>query len=185
MTATGTRHAEVEAFYRAHHTGLEQKVAKLVSGAGRAVIEDVCQFAWSVLLRRPDIDLDPRGLAWMTLIAAREAWRTTAVTAEPTAGRYALSGARDVLSEHGGPPGPTMEDRVIDREHHHQRRTDLAALKPAERQALGLKAVGYSYTEIADLTGASRTAVNRRLAEGRAHLRHLARERQRACDNLR
>lgn len=177
MTGPGHRQAEVEAFYRAHHTLLERKVAKRVSGPGRAAVEDVCQHAWTVLLRRPDIDLDERGLAWMTLIAAREAWRTTAATAEPTAGRYSRSGARDVLSEHGGAPGPSLEDRIIDREHHRERRGDLAALKPAERQALGLHAAGYSYNEIAELTGASYTAVNRRLAEGRARLRRLARQR--------
>jgi DNA-directed RNA polymerase specialized sigma24 family protein len=177
MTVQGHRYREVEAFYRAHHTRLEQKVAKRVSGPGRAVIEDACQFAWTVLLRRPDINLDSRGLAWMTLIAAREAWRATAATAEPPVGRYAFSGARDVLSEHGGPPGPTLEDRIIDRERHHQRCGDLAALKPAERQALGLHAVGYTYMEIAELTGASFTAVNRRLTEGRARLRRLARQR--------
>ena len=177
MTEPADRHKGLEAFYRAHHILLEQKVAKRVCGPGRAVIEDACQHAWAVLLRRPDIDLDFRGLAWMTLVAAREAWRTTAATAEPTAGRYALGGARDVLSEPGGAPGPTLEDRIIDREHHHQRRSDLAALKPAERQALGLHAVGYTYTEIAELTGASSTAVNRRLAEGRARLRRLARQR--------
>ena len=40
-----------------------------------------------------------------------------------------------------------------------------------EREALYLKGLGYSYTEIMRLTGASYTAVNRRITEGRAALR--------------
>jgi DNA-directed RNA polymerase specialized sigma24 family protein len=47
----------------------------------------------------------------------------------------------------------------------------MRALKPSEREALYLKGLGYSYREIMQLTGASYTAVNRRLAEGRAALR--------------
>ncbi len=76
MSATPERTTAVEAFYRAHRATLERKVAKGVSGASRTQIEDACQFAWTVLLRRPDIVLDHRGLAWMAVIATREAWRT-------------------------------------------------------------------------------------------------------------
>jgi DNA-directed RNA polymerase specialized sigma24 family protein len=50
-------------------------------------------------------------------------------------------------------------------------------LKPREREALFLKALGYSYNEIARLTDSTYTAVNRRLTEGRARLRRLARDR--------
>jgi DNA-directed RNA polymerase specialized sigma24 family protein len=39
-------------------------------------------------------------------------------------------------------------------------------LKPREREALYLKALGHSYHEIAALTDATYTAVNRRLARG-------------------
>lgn len=47
----------------------------------------------------------------------------------------------------------------------------VSSLKPVERQALALKALGYAYTEIGELTEATYTAVNRRLTEGRAALR--------------
>ncbi len=60
---------------------------------------------------------------------------------------------------------------------HAERVGDLAVLKPAERTALYLQALGYRYREIAALTDASYTAVNRRLTEGRARLRRTARER--------
>jgi DNA invertase Pin-like site-specific DNA recombinase len=57
-------------------------------------------------------------------------------------------------------------------------RTDLTGsrhLKPREREALYLKGLGYSYNEIARLTGATYTAVNRRITEGRAALRRQVR----------
>ena len=52
-------------------------------------------------------------------------------------------------------------------------REALQALKPAELRALGLLAEGYSYVEIGERTGWSRTKINRLLAEGRAHFRAL------------
>ncbi len=50
-------------------------------------------------------------------------------------------------------------------------RSHLAALKRDERRALSLLALGYSYSEICELTEWSYTKVNRCLAEGRAALR--------------
>jgi RNA polymerase sigma-70 factor, ECF subfamily len=44
-------------------------------------------------------------------------------------------------------------------------------VKPREREALYLKALGYSYQEIARLTDSTYTAVDRRITEGRAVLR--------------
>jgi len=52
-------------------------------------------------------------------------------------------------------------------------REALRALKPAELQTLTLLAAGYSYAEIADITGFSLTKVNRCLAEGRERFRSL------------
>jgi RNA polymerase sigma factor (sigma-70 family) len=52
-------------------------------------------------------------------------------------------------------------------------REALRALKPAELRALTLLAEGYSYAEIGEITGFSRTKVNRVLAEGRSRFRGL------------
>jgi len=52
-------------------------------------------------------------------------------------------------------------------------REALQALKPQELRALGLLAEGYSYAEIGEITGFSRTKVNRCLAEGRERFRRL------------
>ena len=50
-------------------------------------------------------------------------------------------------------------------------REALKTLKPAELKALTLLAEGYSYAEIGEMTGFSRTKVNRCLAEGRERFR--------------
>jgi RNA polymerase sigma factor (sigma-70 family) len=52
-------------------------------------------------------------------------------------------------------------------------REALQTLKPAELRALTLLAEGYSYAEIGEITGFSRTKVNRCLAEGRERFRKL------------
>lgn len=70
-------------------------------------------------------------------------------------------------------PAPT--DGPAERAERHElvirSREALQTLKPAELKALTLLAEGYSYTEISELTGFSRTKVNRCLAEGRERFR--------------
>ncbi|MGB7589105.1 MAG: sigma-70 family RNA polymerase sigma factor [Solirubrobacterales bacterium] len=67
--------------------------------------------------------------------------------------------------------GPDL--RVERREKIARSREALQALKPAELRALTLLAEGYSYAEISEITGFSRTKVNRCLAEGRERFRIL------------
>lgn len=69
--------------------------------------------------------------------------------------------------------GDGPEAQVERREDVARSREALQALKPAELRALGLLAEGYSYAEIGEKTGYSRTKINRLLAEGRARLRSL------------
>lgn len=52
-------------------------------------------------------------------------------------------------------------------------REALKSLKPAELRALSLLAEGYSYAEIGEITGFSRTKINRCLAEGRERFRRF------------
>ncbi len=171
MTAPD-RMAAVDSFYRVERATLEKTVARRVSGANRALIEDACQIAWTVLLRRPDIKLDERGLAWLACVATREAWKATRAR-EISAGVCSLGDDREPVT---GPsdPGCPLHERIADRERHKRRVTAFTRLKPAERQALAFQAMGYSYREIGELTGATYTAVNRRLSEGRARLHRHA-----------
>lgn len=72
----------------------------------------------------------------------------------------------------GSGPDESAEKReLVDRS-----REALAKLKPHELKALTQLAEGYSYAEIANLNGWTRTKVNRCLAEGRARFRSVFRE---------
>jgi RNA polymerase sigma factor (sigma-70 family) len=115
---------------------------------------------------------DPAGgappLAWLTLVAKRKCWR--AKGARRHAVGELLPGAE---AETGGPlgPPPETEGRVVELE---EARTRLRELKADERTAIGLAAAGYTYGEIAERRGWTRTKVNRCLYEGRGALREAA-----------
>ena len=78
------------------------------------------------------------------------------------------------LSDRGTPPAVT-HDQAERLERLRQGAEALRRLKPHEIRALRLKAEGYSYREICEITGWTYTKVNRCLAEGRqAFLRRVA-----------
>ena len=68
-------------------------------------------------------------------------------------------------------PDPAPLDLALERELLAERRERLAALKPDQRIALVMFALGCSYREIGERRGWTKTKVNRCLAEGRAALR--------------
>lgn len=70
-----------------------------------------------------------------------------------------------------GEDGP--EERLERHEEIARSREALRALKPAELRALTLLGEGYTYAEIGEITGFSRTKINRCLAEGRERFRSL------------
>lgn len=69
--------------------------------------------------------------------------------------------------------GDGPDAQVERREDVARTREALQALKPAELRALTLLAEGYSYLEIAEITGFSLTKINRCLAEGRERFRSI------------
>jgi hypothetical protein len=73
-----------------------------------------------------------------------------------------------IPSDADGPPEQAERQEAIARS-----REALQALKPQELRALALLAEGYSYAEIGEITGFSRTKINRCLAEGRERFRSL------------
>lgn len=140
--------------------------------APRAIIEDACAMAWETLLTRTHVHLQRDSVrGWLLRVAEREALRLVGDQQ-----RQRPSGTFDTDHESDTLPQPVdlnadtahlAAERMTD----DQRRTDLAALKPAQQRVLVLHAAGYTYDEIADLTASTRTAVNRRITEGRAALR--------------
>src|SRR5262245_18720022 len=81
-------------------------------------------------------------------------------------------------------PGPN--ERVARRERVTRSREALRALKPQEVRALTLKAQGYSYAEIGEITGWTYTKINRCMAEGRKRFLEAfaAIEQGRRCEEL-
>jgi len=164
--------------YRRYHRRLLQAVSHAVN-ASPEIIEDACQTAWATLLRctveRANV------FAWLRVVAIHEAWKHSARTRNETpAGAFLTPCAGELeRGEHPEPAADTRDvpDRVAARIRHAQRLADLATIKPRDREALYLKGLGYRYREIMHITGASYTAVNRRITEGRRALRNLDRDR--------
>ena len=138
-------------FYAANAGRLRAIVAHRTHAPAEAV-EDGCQTAWAILLRRPDVSLDARGFGWLTVVAVREV-------------RHQRDGARELLmgaltlgaGETGELPEPASMHAGVDELaaahlEYVERVADLSALKPAERTALYLQALGYRYREIAELS---------------------------------
>ena len=178
MPIDPTRRHELAAFYATHHQRLRRTVARRAHGLDDATIEDACQTAWTILMRRPDIPLNAGGISWLQTVATREAWVIAGRSrAEIPSGAFLPGGADPELAgELPEPPAdqPAVDDQVIARLEHQERRAALAQLPLRDRRTLWLQGAGYSYAEIGQLTGATYTAVNRRITEGRAALRRAA-----------
>jgi DNA-directed RNA polymerase specialized sigma24 family protein len=173
------RHGNEAELYRRYHGKLLRAVARAVT-APPDLIEDACQTAWTTMLRcqpaRESL------FAWLRVVAIREAWtRTARARAETPAGDFRTPCACEIApGEHPEPPADARDvaEQVVARIQHAQRLHDLATIKPNDRRALYLQGLGYRYREIMELTGASYTAVNRRITEGRCALRELEHQRE-------
>jgi RNA polymerase sigma factor (sigma-70 family) len=184
-SAVGTCHArqgdEAE-LYERHHRRLLRAVARAVN-APPELVEDACQTAWTALLR---CDVERATVfSWLRVVAINEARRQCARTRNEIPAGPFLTADRSGLApgEHPEPAGDRRDvpDQVIARIKHTERLEDLARLKPHDRRALYLKGLGYGYREIMQITGASQTAVSRRITEGRHALRKLEHARTRVA----
>jgi RNA polymerase sigma factor (sigma-70 family) len=124
-----------------------------------------------VLTKAPTTDLREL-IRWTQTVTKHEALAVRKSRQKLLGYQRVREGAEDpvalIPSASDGP-----EEQVERREDVARSREALQALKPAELRALGLLAEGYSYVEIGERTGWSRTKINRLLAEGRARYRAL------------
>jgi RNA polymerase sigma factor (sigma-70 family) len=135
--------------------------------------EDALQRGLEILLRKAPTE-DPRELIkWMQTVVRHEALAIRKERELTLAGPAAESPGPDfedwialVPSTSAGPAEEAERREAIARS-----REALQTLKPQELRALTLLAEGYSYIEIGEITGYSRTKINRCLAEGRERLR--------------
>lgn len=143
------------------------------NAANREDAAEAVQFAFAAFVEEFDLDSGAPPLAWLTLVAKREAWaKGKREHLDRRAGQEAERGEEgpgaliDALPSRTS--GPEQLVAQVD-----EARTKLAALKPAERRTLSLIAAGYSYQEVGQITGWSYTKINRSAAEGRAAMRRI------------
>jgi RNA polymerase sigma factor (sigma-70 family) len=122
---------------------------------------DAYQRAMEIFLRRAD-SLDPAGApAWLRTVIKHEALAVRAA-------RQRLVGPAEVDLDHSEARElEPAEERAASTERVGRSAEALTVLKPHELRALVLKARGYSYREIAEITGWTYTKVNRCITEGR------------------
>lgn len=138
--------------------------------------EEALQDTFLIFIEKADPATIEEPLAWLTLTLKRECWNRRRRALLHTAGQEADPDVDEpgfVLDDfaHGG-RGPVQLAELGERVE--LTRELLAQLKPQERRALSLKALGYSYAEIGVLTGWTYTKINRCMAEGRKRLFELA-----------
>lgn len=132
--------------------------------------EDAYQRSLEILLVKAPSDRPHELLRWMKTVVKHEALavrrhreRMLGVATDEVG-----DPVERLASDNAGP-----DERTERREQVARTREALRALKPAELRSLTLLAAGYSYAEISEMTGFSRTKVNRTLAEGRERFRAL------------
>lgn len=137
--------------------------------------EDAYQRAVEILITKAPACDPARLAAWMHTVTRREALalrrKRDRLLGPPPPG--SATEKREDPLERLRCDGPGPAERAVRRERVAATARALAALKPQERRALGLRAEGFSYAEIMEITGWTYTKVNRCLAEGRATLREL------------
>src|SRR6201989_3242811 len=136
--------------------------------------DEALQRALEILLRKAP-SADPRELVkWTQTVVKHEALAVRQERERILAGPAAAADAGEdwvsLLPADSDGPAERVERRG---DAGARSREALQALKPQELRALTLLAEGYSYVEIGEITGYSRTKINRCLAEGRERFRSL------------
>jgi hypothetical protein len=154
VTPSTARAQEIAAFYVRYASRLQRIVSAKVNAPAQT-IEDACQNAWAMLLRREDVTLDERGAAWLATVAIREGWRLTRCGEVPaTAMRPGMPESPGLAADE-----PAADEQALARIEHAERVADLRTPKESERRALCLTALGYSYNEISRLSRGVRVNV--------------------------
>jgi RNA polymerase sigma factor (sigma-70 family) len=163
------KRAAVETYAR--HEAALRRTARRYSICGDDA-DEALQRALEILLRKAPSD-DPRELIrWTQTVVKHEALAVRRERERILSGPAAKAGAERedwvalIPADSDGPA-----ERAERREEVARSREALQSLKPQELRALTLLAEGYSYAEIGEITGWTRTKINRCLAEGRERFR--------------
>jgi DNA-directed RNA polymerase specialized sigma24 family protein len=152
--------------YARYHDRLVRTVARAVN-APAALVEDACQAAWLILLRRQP-DRGPTLFGWLRTVAVHEAYRLWREDRRDA--RLEDLGDADGWEAFVG-EGPSLEDAVEAR----RALAVLASLPRLQREDLALFVAGFGYAEIARLGARRRSSnnVNKHLVKARARIRRL------------
>jgi RNA polymerase sigma factor (sigma-70 family) len=172
LEANARKRVAVETFTR-NESALRRTAQRYSICADDA--EEALQRGLEILLNKAPSE-DPRELIrWTQTVVKHEALAVRADRERTLAGPAAAPtapGREDWVAmlpaEVAGPAERAERHEAIERS-----REALATLKPQEVRTLGLLAEGYSYREIAEITGFSPRKVNRAIAEGRERFRHF------------
>jgi RNA polymerase sigma factor (sigma-70 family) len=148
--------------YVRHHRDLQRVVAHAVT-APRELIEDACQNAWAILLRRqPE---RPTIFGWLVVVATREAFRLS--------DRERRHLRLEAMLPDGAWEAVIADEFSIDDVVDAREALEILAILPERQRAdLTLRVAGFSYKEIAELTGGrTPTNVSKHLAKARARIR--------------
>ena len=148
--------------YRRHHRDLHRAVAHAVN-APRELIEDACQNAWATMLRAQPKRVSIFG--WLYVVATREAVRLCERERRHVHLETMLAaGSSEAVIADAFSIDAILEAR--------EALGVLASLPDRQRADLALLIAGFSYVEIAELTGArTYTNVNKHIAKARARVR--------------
>ena len=148
--------------YRRHHRDLHRAVAHAVN-APRELVEDACQNAWAILLRAQPNRTSIFG--WLYVVATREALRLC----ERERRHVHLEAMFSAGSWDAVIADAFSIDDILEA---HEALEVIASLPARQRADLTLLVAGFSYVEIAELTGGrTYTNVNKHIAKARARVR--------------
>lgn len=147
---------QVEMLYREFAAELVNIVAGRL-GWPRARVEDGCQRAWAILLRRSDVLDGPSPRGWLVTVARRACLHELRDTPLP-------------LDRAPEPTGPDLDTLL----HARAALRQVAALRPVRRRVFERHLAGLTYDEVAAELGVTYTNVNRQVTESRAELRAAA-----------
>src|SRR6185436_13769629 len=124
--------------------------------------EDAYQRSLEILLTKAPNARRDELRPWLHTVIKHEALALRKQRERSVSGEDDAAGAHSVAA-----PDRAPDEAATGRERVQRTAEALSTLKPGEMQCLILKALGYSYEEIAARTGFSWTKVNRSLTEGR------------------
>ena len=160
LTCVGTLQ-EVASLYATHAVRV-RRLVHLRLTAPDAVVEDACQVAWMRLIRNRERVRRQTAASWLVRVAAREALRLMD------------RGGRDRSLEDLGDQPILAPDPIEAFDDSHARLGAVDLLPERQRRLVWLQGLGFSYSEMAGVTGDSPRTVERQLGRARQKLAEVA-----------